>query len=223
MSPFASELTRAVVKGVRRPGDTLNPIAFFVIVTSMMSLGFEGAPQEFSDLLAVATLWITVLLSSMLALSHAYSRDFSSGVLELSLVYQQPIYLAILGSIVGRWLVCVLPILILVPIGAWMMNLDTAAWVLLLFSLFAGSVVFTTFGILGATFTLGISSSGMLMAVLILPLYVPVLLLGIGAVQRFLVGDSYMFSLFGVFAIAVASITFLPFAIAAVLRFSQEY
>ena len=223
MNEFSTSFTRAVRIGVRHPFDTINPMAFFIIVTSMIALALDSVPAIAQDPLAIAILWIVVLLSTMMASGHAYAQDYEDGSLELTIAHQQPLYLVVLGSLAARWLLNTLPILALVPFGAWVLNLAPHAWLVVLSSLVAGSVVFTIFGILGATLTLGIARNGILLALLVLPLYVPVLLLGVGAGQRFAVNEPYAFALILICAIAVASLTFLPFAIAALLRISQEY
>ena len=223
MSIFVAEIVRTVFKAFRRPMDVLNPVAFFVLVIMLLSLGFESSPLVARDSLAISSLWVTVLLSNMLALSHAYTSDYDNGTIELLVAYQSPLYLTALGFCLGQWFVYALPILLLVPLGAWMMGLDQSSWFVLIVSLTAGSVVFTTFGLLGHSFTLGTARGGVLMAVLILPLYLPVLLFGIGSVQQFSSGNSYEFLLLIVIALAVACLTFLPFAIAAMLKVSQEY
>lgn len=223
MSSFRTEFTRTIVKGFRRPVDALSPLAFFLIVTTLLSLGFEGAPVIARDSLAIASIWVTVLLSTLLALSHTYASDYESGLLELIVAYQKPLYLTLLGSFSGLWLIHTLPILLLVPIGAWMMGLDVGVWPILMASLITGSLVFTMFGILGSSVTLGVSRGGVLMAVLILPLYLPVLLLGVGAVQQFATGGAFEFLFLLMCALAVASVTFLPFALGAMLKASQEY
>lgn len=223
MSGFGSALARGLRLGVRHPLDIVNPMAFFVIVTFLIALTVGGVADAIRDALGIAILWIVVLLSTMLASASAYAQDFEDGTLELTIAHQNPLYASVLGSLVSRWLLNSLPILLLVPLGAWMMNLDVSLYWLLLVSLTAGSVVFTLFGVLGATLTLGIGRNGMLSALLVLPLYVPVLLLGVGAGQRYANGEPFEFALIGTFAIALALLTFLPFAIAALLRASQEY
>ena len=223
MNAFVIAFNRTLRLGWRHPLDSLNPMAFFIIVTSLISLTIEGGPAASDNALAIAVLWVVLLLSTMMASGGAFAQDFEDGTLEQMVAQQQSLYVTVQGSVAARWFISSFPLLALVPLGAWMLNLDLQLWGILFLSLIAGSVVFTFFGVLGATLTLGIGRNGVLLALLVLPLYVPVLLLGVGACQRYSPEEPFKFALIGIFAIATAAITFLPFAIAALLRVSQEY
>lgn len=198
-------------------------MAFFVIVTSLVSITVEGNLAASEDMLAIAIIWVVLLLSTMMASGSAFAQDYEDGSLEQMVAQNQSLYITVHGSIAARWFLSSVPLLALVPLGAWMLNLDVSVWGILFISLIPGSIVFTLFGVLGATLTLGVGRNGVLLAILVLPLYVPILLLGVGACQRSATQEPFEFALFGIYAIAVAAITFLPFAIAALLRVSQEY
>ncbi len=223
MSSFLIAFNRTIRIGWRHPLDSLNPMAFFVIVTSLISITVEGGLSATGNTLAIAVLWVVLLLSTMMASGSAYAQDYEDGSLEQLIAQNQSLYISVQGSVAARWFLSSVPLLALVPLGAWMLNLDMSVWGMLFLTLIPGSIVFTLFGVLGATLTLGVGRNGVLLALLVLPLYVPVLLLGVGACQRNLSQEPFEFALIGIYAIAVASITFLPFAIAALLRVSQEY
>ena len=209
--------------GWRHPLDSLNPMAFFVIVTSLISITVEGGLAASENMLAIAILWVVLLLSTMMASGTAFAQDFEDGSLEQMVAQNRSLYVTVQGSVAARWFLNSVPLLALVPLGAWMLNLDISVWGILFLTLLPGSIVFTLFGVLGATLTLGVGRNGVLLALLVLPLYVPVLLLGVGACQRSAMQEPFEFALIGIYAIAVGAITFLPFAIAALLRVSQEY
>ena len=223
MSAFLIAFNRTIRIGWRHPLDSLNPMAFFIIVTSLISITVEGGFSATESALAIAILWVVLLLSTMMASGSAYAQDYEDGSLEQLIAQNQSLYISVQGSVAARWFLSSVPLLALVPLGAWMLNLDMSVWGMLFLTLIPGSIVFTLFGVLGATLTLGVGRNGVLLALLVLPLYVPVLLLGVGACQRSLGQEPFEFALIGIYAIAVASITFLPFAIAALLRVSQEY
>ena len=223
MSAFLIAFNRTIRIGWRHPLDSLNPMAFFIIVTSLISITVEGGLSATGNALAIAVLWVVLLLSTMMASASAYAQDYEDGSLEQLIAQNQSLYISVQGSVAARWFLSSVPLLALVPLGAWMLNLDMTVWGMLFLTLIPGSIVFTLFGVLGATLTLGVGRNGVLLALLVLPLYVPVLLLGVGACQRSLSQEPFEFALIGIYAIAVASITFLPFAIAALLRVSQEY
>lgn len=223
MNAFVVAFSRTMRIGWRHPLDSLNPMAFFIIVTSLISLTVEGGSLAPGSGLAIAVLWIVLLLSTMMASGSAYMQDYEDGSLEQMVAQNESLYITVHGSIAARWFLSAVPLVALVPLGAWMLNLDVEVWWLLFLTLIPGSIVFTLFGVLGATLTLGVGRNGVLLALLVLPLYVPVLLLGVGACQRSVNQEPFEFALIGIYAIAVAAITFLPFAIAALLRVSQEY
>lgn len=223
MSAFLIAFNRTIRIGWRHPLDSLNPMAFFIIVTSLISITVEGGLSATGNTLAIAVLWVVLLLSTMMASGSAYAQDYEDGSLEQLIAQNQSLYISVQGSVAARWFLSSVPLLALVPLGAWMLNLDMSLWGMLFLTLIPGSIVFTMFGVLGATLTLGVGRNGVLLAILVLPLYVPVLLLGVGACQRNLSQEPFEFALIGIYAIVVASITFLPFAIAALLRVSQEY
>ena len=223
MSAFLIAFNRTIRLGWRHPLDSLNPMAFFIIVISLISITVEGGLAATENMLAIAVLWVVLLLSTMMASGSAFAQDYEDGSLEQIVAQNQSLYVTVHGSVAARWFLSSAPLLALVPLGAWMLNLDVHVWGMLFLTLIPGSMVFTLFGVLGATLTLGIGRNGVLLALLVLPLYVPVLLLGVGACQRSVSQEPFEFALVGIYAIAVASITFLPFAIAALLRVSQEY
>ncbi|MCY4095492.1 MAG: heme exporter protein CcmB [Gammaproteobacteria bacterium] len=223
MNAFVIAFNRTMRVGWRHPLDSLNPMAFFIIVTSLISITVEGESLTTGNSLAVAVLWVVLLLSTMMASGSAYAQDYEDGSLEQMVAQNQSLYASVHGSVAARWFLSAVPIVALVPLGAWMLDLDTEVWWILFMTLIPGSIVFTLFGVLGATLTLGVGRNGVLLALLVLPLYVPVLLLGVGACQRSVNQEPFEFALIGIYAIAMAAITFLPFAIAALLRVSQEY
>lgn len=222
MSAFTIAFNRTIRLGWRHPLDSLNPMAFFIIVVSLISITVEGIAVS-EDGVAIVVLWVVLLLSTMMASGTAYAQDYEDGSLEQLVAQNESLYMSAQGSLTARWFVSSVPLLVLVPLGAWMLNLDLKTWWILFLTMIPGSIVFTLFGVLGATLTLGVGRNGVLLALLVLPLYVPVLLLGVGACQRSATHEPFEFALFGIYAIAAAAVTFLPFAIAALLRVSQEY
>ena len=223
MNAYVVAFNRTMRVGWRHPLDSLNPMAFFIIVTSLISITVETGSLTSGDEFAIAVLWVVLLLSTMMASGSAYAQDYDDGSLEQLVAQNESLYASVHGSVAARWFLNAVPLVALVPLGAWMLNLDTKVWWILFSTLIPGSIVFTLFGVLGATLTLGVGRNGVLLALLVLPLYVPILLLGVGACQRGASQEPFEFALISIFAVAVAAITFLPFAIAALLRVSQEY
>ena len=223
MNAFAVAFTRKIRIGWRHPLDTFNPMAFFLIVVSLFGFTTDGGAGAVHDESAIAFLWIVLLLSTMMASGSVFSSDLEDGSLEQMVAHHRSMYETVQGTVWAHWCLSSLPILALVPLGVWMLNLDFELWSILLWVLVPGSIVFTQFGVLGASLTLGVGRNGVLLALLVLPFYVPVLVLGIGACQRYINAEPYGFAVASVGAIAVAALTFLPFAVAALVRVSQEY
>lgn len=223
MNGFTTAFVRTVQIGVRHPLDSFNPIGFLIIVTALTSIAVTAVAESTRDPLAIALLWITMLLATMLTCTSVFEQDFDDGSLELIVSQQPSLFATVHGAVAAHWLLNVLPLIVLIPLGAWMFNLSLdVLWVLTL-SFTAGSIVFVWFGVLGASLTLGTSRGGLLLAILILPLYVPVLLLGVGGAQRYAAGEPYLFAVVGIWALAVGTLTFMPFAVAALLKASLEY
>ena len=223
MNGFTVTLNRELRLGVRRPSDALNPMAFFLIVITIFSLGLSSLPDAFKLEGALAVIWVSSLFSTFLPLERSFHSDFQDGSLELILVHQQSLFPTTLGYFVGRWLFNALPILLLLPIAAFMLDVPSHFWLLLICTISLGSVVFVVLGLLGASLTVGVERFSVLVALLILPLYLPVILMGIGVVQQFSLGEAYGGPLASLAAIAIGTSTFVPFAIATMLRHSLEY
>ena len=223
MNAFVATALRELRLGCRRFGDTLNPMAFYIIVTSMFALGIADVASTIQDHVSLAVIWVVTLMAVMFSLDRAFYEDHENGSLELMLVHQESVFILVLGVMLARWVLHAVPILLLVPLSLWMFNIDIEVWSLLVGTLGVASLAFVSIAMFGAAATRGIEHNGLLLALLTLPLYIPLLLLGIGSNQRFLVQEPYEFAVYGIAAIALGCLTFAPFAIAAMLKASQEY
>ena len=212
---------RDLLLAFRRRSDILIAVFFFVIVVSLFPLGI-GPEPELLRVMAPGILWVAALLASMLALGRLFSIDYADGTLEQMLLVPEPLSIVVLGKVIAHWLVAGLPLVLLAPVMALQFGLPGASVQVLFYSLLIGTPVLSLVGAIGAALTLGVRGGGVLISLLVLPLYIPVLIFGAGAVGAEASGlgsDAHLFLLGGVLAAAVA---LAPWASAAALRISLE-
>jgi heme exporter protein B len=219
---FSCVLTRDLTLALRRRTDVLTTLFFFIIVVSLFPLGV-GSEREQLRALGAGVVWVAALLASMLALERLFAADYDDGTLEQLLLTGQPLALLVLGKVMAHWLLTGLPLVLIAPLVAMQYHLSgTAIWVMMA-ALALGTPVLSLIGAIGAALTLGLRGGGILLSLLILPLYVPVLVYGAGAVtvSAIDIADTEpYFMLLGAFLIGSALLA--PLAAAAALRISLE-
>lgn len=214
-------LRRQLVLAVRRPIEIGNPILFFAMVVALFPLGLGPAPDKLAGF-APGILWIIALLSNLLTSDAVFRSDFEDGSLEQLLLSPQPLYLSVLAYIGAHWLITGLLLALVSPLFAVMLNLPGSAVGALVISLLLGTAVLSLVGGIGAALTVGLKRGGMLISLLILPLYMPVLIFGSAAVQAAVSGVAagpYLALLGAMLCLAIA---LAPIAIAAGLRISVD-
>lgn len=206
---------------MRRQADVLITLFFFIIVVSLFPLGV-GPEMNILRSIAPGVLWVAALLASMLSLGRLFSIDYMDGTLEQLLIAPSPLFLLVLGKMVSHWLVSGLPLVLMAPILGIQYDLSMEALGVLTLSLLIGTPILSLIGAIGAALTLGVRGGGVLVSLLVLPLYIPILIFGAGAVEASAVGLGYdaHFSLLGAFLLV--SLVFAPWAAAASLRISME-
>nr|WP_228141734.1 heme exporter protein CcmB [Marinobacter sp. X15-166B] len=203
----------------RQPQDLLNPLLFFMMVVTLFPLGVS--PEEsFLRQSGSGILWVAALLSTLLSLDHLFRHDFDNGTLEQLVLQPQPLYLLVLAKTLAHWLVTGLPLVLLAPVLAVMLHLEGNSIAILCLTLLIGTPVLSFIGSVGAALTLGLRSGGVLLSLLIIPLYIPVLIFGTGTVAAAAGGASVGAYLALMGAFLVLSVTLAPFASAAALRIS---
>jgi heme exporter protein B len=214
-------LRRQLVLAVRRPVEIGNPILFFVMVVSLFPLGLGPAPGTLGEF-APGILWIIALLSNLLTSDAVFRSDFEDGSLEQLLLSPQPLYLSVLAYIGAHWLITGFLLALVSPVFALMLNLPATAIGALMLSLMLGTAVLSLVGCIGAALTVGLKRGGMLISLLILPLYMPVLIFGSAAVQGAVGGVAIAPYLAILGAMLCLAIALAPVAIAAGLRISID-
>ncbi|OED42341.1 heme exporter protein CcmB [Chromatiales bacterium (ex Bugula neritina AB1)] len=218
---FYALLKRDLLLALRRRADWLNPLVFFVIVVTLFPLGV-GPDNDLLREIAPGVLWVAALLATLLALDGLFRSDYDDGSLEQLLLSPQPLSVLVLAKVLAHWLITGLPLLLLSPLLAVVMQLQVTAIPVLLVSLLIGTLTLSLVGGIGAALTVGLQRGGVLLALLVLPLFIPVLIFGsssvIAAASGFAV-DAQI-SLLG--ALLLLALALAPIAIAAALRISSE-
>ena len=219
---FWSVLHRDLLLAMRRRTDVLTTLFFFVIVVSLYPLGV-GTERTVLRALGPGVVWVAALLASMLALERLFAADYEDGTLEQLMMTDQPLVVLTLAKVSAHWVLTGLPLVLIAPLVGMQYHLtDTAIWVMML-SLLLGTPVLSLIGAIGAALTLGLRGGGILLSLLVLPLYIPVLVYGAGAVEVGAVafGEARpYFTLLAAFL--VAALALAPFASSAALRISIE-
>ena len=219
---FWSVLHRDLLLAMRRRTDVLTTLFFFVIVVSLFPLGV-GTERAVLRVLGPGVVWVAALLASMLALERLFAADYEDGTLEQLLLTDQPLVLLTLAKVTAHWLLTGLPLVLIAPLVGMQYHLTDSSVAVMMLSLLLGTPVLSLIGAIGAALTLGLRGGGILLALLILPLYIPVLVYGAGAVTvgAAALGEAQPY-LTLLAAFLVAALALAPLACAAALRISIE-
>lgn len=226
MDATAGAACRAVVArdlliAARRRSDVLTTFFFFVIVVSLFPLGVGPEPDTLREI-APGVVWVAALLAAMLSLARMFGADYADGTLEQLVLTPQPLTLLVLSKVLAHWLTTGLPLVLMAPLMGLQFDLPGDALATLLVSLLIGTPALSLVGAVGAALTLGVRGGGALTAVLVLPLYVPVLVFGAGAVTASATGMGVAGHLSLLGAMSLAALVFAPWATAMALRISLE-
>lgn len=206
---------------LRRRSDVLTTLIFFVIVVSLFPLGV-GPERDMLRAMAPGVIWVAALLASMLALGRMFSGDYLDGTLEQMLLSPRSLPILVFGKMTAHWLTTGLPLVLISPLLALQFDLSPEAIGVLLLALLLGTPLLSMIGAIGAALTVGLRGGGALVALLVLPLYVPVLIFGAGAVEATTSGLGAQAHLSIMGALLILSAVFTPWVIAAALRISLE-
>ena len=214
-------LKRDLLLAMRRKSDITSTLFFFVVVVSLFPLAI-GPELDILRQIAPGIVWVAALLASMLALDHMFSGDFQDGSLEQLALTPQPLSVLVLAKIVAHWLITGLPLVFIAPVLGLQYDLSSDAIGILVLSLFIGTPVLSLIGAIGAALTLGLRGAGVLVSLLVLPLTIPVLIFGAGAVEASISGLGAEGHLSMLAAIFVLSLLLSPLAVAVSLKVSME-
>ncbi|MFL9812368.1 heme exporter protein CcmB [Stutzerimonas sp. VN223-3] len=203
----------------RRPAELANPLVFFAIVIALFPLAV-GPESQLLQTISPGLVWVAALLAVLLSLDGLFRSDFEDGSLEQWVVSPHPLALLVLAKVLAHWAFSGLALVLLAPLLGLMLGMPLSALPVLLMSLLLGTPVLSLLGAVGAALTVGLKRGGLLLALLILPLYIPVLILGSGALQAALQGLPAAGHLLWLSSLTALAVTLTPFAIAAGLKIS---
>ncbi|PIW61241.1 heme exporter protein CcmB [Shewanella sp. CG12_big_fil_rev_8_21_14_0_65_47_15] len=218
---FFTLLQRDLKIAIRHRGDIFNPLLFFVMVVTLFPLGIGPEPQMLARV-APGIIWVAALLASMLSLERLFKADFSDGSLEQMLLSPQPLAILVLAKVLAHWILTGVPLIIIAPLLAVLLNLDSNSYGALIATLALGTPVLSLLGAIGVALTVGLRKGGVLLSLLILPLYIPVLIFATSAIDAAGMNLPYDGQLAIIGAMLIGSLTLAPFAIGASLRVSTN-
>ena len=216
---FVILIRRDLMLAVRHRAEMANPILFFVLVTSLFPLGI-GANPALLQAVAPGVIWVAALLAALLSIENVFRSDFEDGSLEQYLLSSHPLSVLVLAKITAHWLVTGLPLLLISPLLGILMGLPVDAIKILFVTLLLGTPVLSLIGAVGVALTVGLRKGGMILSLLVLPLYVPVLIFASSAVDTAATGLPVTAHLSLIAALLLLALSLSPFATAAALRVS---
>jgi len=219
--PAFVALRRDLLLAARHRSEVLTALAFFVVVTSLFPLGI-GPEPELLRRIGPGALWVAALLATLLGLPRLFAADHADGTLEQMALSPQSFTLQIAGKVAAHWLLCGLPLVLIAPLLGLQFGLDADALGVLFVSLLLGTPLLSLIGSIGAALTLGVRGGGVLLALLVLPLFIPALVFGAGAVEAQASGLGVRGHLSVLGAMLVLAVFFAPWATTAALRIAME-
>ena len=218
---FVVALMRDVKLAARSKGEVFQALAFFVVVVSLFPLAI-GPESALLKRIAPGVVWVAALLSGLLTLPRILASDYADGTLEQLALSAYPLPVIVAGKIVAHWLMAGLPLALLSPLLGLQFGLESRELVVLFASLMLGTPALSMIGAIGAALTLGVRGGSILLALLILPLYIPVLIFGAGAVEQAMVGIDVSANLSLLGAILLLGGLVVPFAVAVAVKISLD-
>lgn len=216
---FLSLVKRDLSIALRKRAEVLNPLVFYLLVITLFPLGLGPEPSLLARL-APGIVWVAVLLSALLSFERLFRDDEADGSLQQMLLLPVPLALVALAKVCVHWLLTALPLVLLSPLVALLLHMDWARWQALVLTLLAGTPALSLLGAVGVALTVGLKKGGILLSLLVLPLYIPILIFAVGALEAAGLGLGYQGQLALLGAISMGAATLCPFAIAAALRVS---
>ncbi len=219
---FKTILYRDLMLAMRHKTEILTTLFFFIIVISLFPLGV-GIDKGLLQKMAPGVAWIAALLASMLALERLFASDYEDGTLEQMLLSPQPLYIIVLAKVFAHWMLTGLPLVLIAPLVGLQYHLSVETIGMMMLALLLGTPILSLLGAIGAALTLGLRGGGVLVSLLVLPLYIPVLIYGAGAVADSMLShnnvQSYLLLLSG---FLILTLVLTPWATAAALRIASE-
>jgi len=218
---FSLVFKRDLTIALRHKDDIFNPLLFFIIVVTLFPLGIGPEPNTLARI-APGIIWVAALLSTLLSLDRLFKSDHADGSLEQLLLSPHPLFIIVLAKIVAHWCLTGLPLILVAPLLAVLLHLDENSYSALMLTLLIGTPILSFLGAIGVALTVGIKKGGVLLSLLVLPLYIPVLIFATSAIDAASMNLPYNGQLAIIGALFVGSISLAPFAVSAALKVSTN-
>lgn len=218
---FVATLRKDLLIAFRRRGDFVNPLIFFLMVCSLFPMGLGPDPKKLA-LLAPGILWVVALLACLLASDSLFRSDFDDGSLEQMLLSPVSLYIQVLAKTSAHWLLTGFPLTLMAPLLGVLLQLPQSGMLALVLSMGLGTVSLSLIGAIGAGLTVGLRKGGLLVSLIVLPLYIPVLIFGVSTVQMAVEGFAYRGQLAILGALLALALSLAPLAIAASVKISVD-
>ena len=218
---FWNIIKRELQIAMRKQAEILNPLWFFLIVITLFPLVIGPDPKLLSRI-APGVAWVAALLSALLSFERLFRDDFIDSSLEQVMLTSQPLVLTALAKVLAHWLLTGLPLILLSPIAALLLSLEISIWWALVLTLLLGTPVLSCLGAIGVALTVGLRKGGVLLSLLVVPLFIPVLIFSASVLDAAGLNLPYGGQLAILGAILAAVVTLSPFAIATALRISLD-
>ena len=218
---FLEIIKRELQIAMRKNAEILNPLWFFLLVITLFPLVIGPEPKLLSRI-APGIAWVAALLSALLSFERLFRHDFIDGSLDQLMLTAQPLPMTALAKVFAHWLLTGLPLILLSPIAALLLSLEVNIWWALVLTLLLGTPVLSCIGAIGVALTVGLRKGGVLLSLLVVPLFIPVLIFASSVLEAAGLNVPYGGQLAILGAMMVGAVTLSPFAIAAALRISLD-
>jgi heme exporter protein B len=216
---FSSIYKKDLTLAFRQRSEIINPVLFFIIVITLFPLGVGPEPNLLARM-APGIIWVAALLSTMLGLDKMFRDDYIDGTLEQMMLSPFPTSLIVFVKIAAHWTVTGLPLVIMTPMFALLLNLESEALTATLLTLLIGTPLLSLIGAIGAALTVGLQKGGVLLSLLVLPLYIPVLIFATSAIDAGAMSLDYSGQLAILGALLAGASVLAPFAVSSSLKVS---
>ncbi len=219
-SGFSAYLRRDLLLAYRRRGEAASPLIFFVMVSTLIPLGITPESARLAEI-APGIIWVMALLATLLSTDSLFASDYQDGSLEQLLISPQLLAMPVLGKVTAHWMVTGLPLTLASPLLGLMLALPAAGYVPMMASLAIGTACLSLVGSVGAALTVSLRKGGLLLSLLVMPLYMPVIIFGSATVQSAIDGFAWSGPLAILGAMLAAAIALCPLAAAGALRLTS--
>ena len=219
-SGFLAYLRRDLLLAYRRRGEAASPLIFFVMVSTLIPLGITPESARLAEI-APGIIWVMALLATLLSTDSLFASDYQDGSLEQLLISPQLLAMPVLGKVTAHWMVTGLPLTLASPLLGLMLSLPAAGYVPMMASLAIGTACLSLVGSVGAALTVSLRKGGLLLSLLVMPLYMPVIIFGSATVQSAIDGFAWSGPLAILGAMLAAAIAICPLAAAGALRLTS--